>query len=80
MQRVLDDVGERAGDEGAIDEHARERTPSTSLRNLDAAGEAGAVRIDDLGDEFGDIDRRRFTWGDEAKLENSEAIWRSSLT
>ena len=58
VQRVLDDVGERAGDERAVDE-----TPAAAGRRPGCRSSMRPARpvrygIDDLGDELRDVDRR----------------------
>src|SRR4029079_7928791 len=51
VERVLDDVGECARDQRAIDEHDRQRRGDVVV-DVDPAGEPGAVRLDDVVDQL----------------------------
>ena len=80
MQRVLDDVGERARDERAIDEHRRQRRWDVDVEpDAVAAGRRGTARRSRAAAPARATTAGRAV-GDEAKLENSDAICRSSLT
>ena len=55
MQRVLDDVGQRSGDEIAIDEHRGKGRRNRTLE-ADPSVESNAIRVDDLVEQRGDVD------------------------
>ena len=57
VQGVFDDVRQARRDQRPVDQHRRQRRGDLVV-DLDPAGEAGAVRVDDIGDELGEIDRR----------------------
>ena len=81
VQRVVDDVGERPADQRAVDQQRPAAAARTRARNMPPVAEPDLVGLDHLLDEIrAGRSARAARVGDEAKLENSDAICRSSRT